>query len=264
MTDWPSVNQELESLLRLRTFPVALKLLKSAGDLGSIKHKKPANPTTFCQLITQSRTFGWTVGFTARDLVPSCGLVAGLRKGVDEDFLLSVGDVWFKDRNEALSKYAPENWPRIPGDFEAAVLSPLGGGKIEPDMIIIFGNPAQMIRVINGLQWEHYEKFEFSSCGESACSDSIGRCYETGKPAMTIPCFGERRYGHVQDDELIMAIPPGYIDTLILGMKQLDKMGLRYPIAFYGAQTDLLPGFPPSYQKAIKKDQEEWGSHENG
>lgn len=255
MSDWPAISRELENTMRLRTFPVGLKLLDNAEQLSEIKHRKPETVTTFCQLITQSRTFGWTVGFTARDLLPLCGMVAGLRSDISDSFLLAVGEVWFKDKETALRKYAPENWSSIPGRFGAAVLSPLSAGRIEPDIIILFATPAQMIRIINGLQWENYEKFEFSSCGESACSDSVGRCYATGKPAMTIPCFGERRYGHVQEDELIMALPPGYIDTLLKGLKEIDKNGIRYPIPFYGAQANLIPGFPPSYQAEIKKDQ---------
>ncbi|MCD6358569.1 MAG: DUF169 domain-containing protein [Dehalococcoidia bacterium] len=256
MSEWRDIGLQLERTLRLRTFPVGLKLLKDTEDMDKIKHRKPAAVTTLCQLIAQSRTLGWTVGFTIGDLIPACGMVVGLRDSVPESFSLAVGEVWFKDKEVALRKYAPENWPRIPGHFNAAVLSPLTSGRIEPDMIILFGTPAQMMRVINGLQWENYEKLEFSSCGESSCSDSIGRCYTTGKPAMTVPCFGERRYGHVQEEELIMALPPGYIDTLLKGLEALDKTGIRYPIPFYGAQADLISGFPPNYQEEIKNDQE--------
>jgi len=260
MTDWVAAGNEIDSLLRLRTFPIGLKLFKKEEELEAIKHKKVKGCTTFCQLMTQARTFGWTVGFTRKNLVPSCGLVTGLRGDVSEDFLLSVGEVWFKDPETALRKYAKENWPRVAPEYEAAALAPLTAGRFEPDIAILFGNPAQIIRAINGVQWEDYERLEFSSCGESACSDSIGRCYETGKPTVAIPCFGERRYGHDQDDELIMAIPPSYIDSFILGLRAIDKSGIRYPIAFYGAQTDLVPGFPPSYQKAINEDQEKYGA----
>jgi len=256
MTDWAATARELETLLKLKTFPVALKTVRTAEELKDIKCRRPNGIYSLCQLITQSRTAGTTIGCTVTDLTPFCGTIAGLRSGVPESYALTIGEVWFKNKQEALDKYTVENWPRLPHDHEAIVISPHAARRIEPDMIIIYGNPAQVTRLINGLQWEHYEKMEFTCCGESACSDSIGRCYVTGKPAVSIPCFGERRFGHAQDDELMVALPPSSIETLITGLKALDKMGIRYPIAYAGTQVDLMPGFPPSYQDGIMKDHE--------
>lgn len=257
MVEWRDISEQLEKALRLRSLPIGLKLLENAKELDKIKHRKPDQNILFCQLLTQARTFGWTIGFTSEDLVDSiCAHVVGLRAEAYEPFLLAVGEVWFKDKKTALQKYAPENFPCIPHKFEAAVLSPLAAGRIDPDLIILYGNPAQAMRFINGVQWENYEKMEISSCGESACSDSIGLSYTTGKPKVAIPCFGERRFGHVQDDELIMVLPSEYVDTLLRGLDALDKKGARYPISFWGAQTDFLPGFPPSFQEAIREDQE--------
>ena len=257
MAEWAAASQELEKLLRLRTAPVGLQLLKSKDDLTNIKCRRPDTMMTLCQLITQSRTAGATVGFTVTDLTPLCATVVGLRDSVPDWYLLTIGEVWFKNKEEALDKYTHENWPRIANRFEAAVLSPLASGRIEPDMIILYGNPAQVTRIVNGLQWEHYEKMELTCCGESACSDSIGKCWETGKPSIGIPCFGERRFGYAQDDELMVCLPPDSIETLITGLKALDKTGIRYPIAFAGAQMDPRPGFPPSYRDGMNKDHED-------
>jgi len=257
MTDWTNVAKELESLLKLRTMPVGLQLLKSKDDLKGIKCRRPDYIATLCQLITQSRTAGASIGFTVTDLTPLCGTVVGLRPGVPDWYQLTIGEVWFKNKEDALEKYADENWPRIPDQFEAGVISPLASGRVEPDMIILYGTPAQVTRLVCGLQWEKYEKLEFTCCGESACSDSIGKCYVTGKPAVGIPCFGERRFGHAQDDELMIALPPSCIDTLIAGLKALDKVGIRYPITYAGSQMEPLSGFPPAYREGIIKDHEE-------
>lgn len=257
MSDWTSVAKDLESLLKLRTAPVGLQLLKSKDELKNIKCRRPEYIATLCQLITQARTAGTTIGFTVSDLTPLCATVVGLRPGVPDWYQLTIGEVWFKDKADALAKYAAANWERIPDEFEAAVLSPLASGRVEPDMIILYGTPAQVTRLVCGYQWEKYEKMEFSCCGESACSDSIGKCYVTGKPAVGIPCFGERRFGHAQDDELMICIPPASVESLFAGLRALDKMGIRYPIAFAGTQVDLLPGFPPSYRDGILKDHED-------
>src|SRR5260370_12334297 len=90
-------------------------------------------------------------------------------------------------------------------------VAPLPSGRLDPpDICLIYGTPGQMIFFINGLQWIGYKKLSFTSVGESACADSWGKALKTGEPALTIPCYAERRYGGVADDELLMAIPPRY------------------------------------------------------
>src|SRR3989449_5212916 len=104
-----------------------------------------------------------------------------------------------------------------------------------------------MIFFINGLQWAGYRKLSFTSVGESACADSWGKALKTGEPALTIPCYAERRYGGVADDELLMAIPPRVLPKVIEGLAALDKKGLRYPNPPYRIQADAGAGPPGSY-----------------
>jgi hypothetical protein len=107
-----------------------------------------------------------------------------------------------------------------------------------------------MIFFINGLQWIGYKKMSFTSVGESACADSWGKALKTGEPALTIPCYAERRYGGVADDELLMAIPPRFLPKVVEGLAALSKNGLRYPIPPYGIQSDAGAGLAVSYPGA--------------
>ena len=104
-----------------------------------------------------------------------------------------------------------------------------------------------MILFINGLQWTGYKKLEWGCVGESACADSWGRALTTGEPSLSIPCYAERRYGGVQDDEMLMALPPDDLIKAIDGMKALSKNGFRYPFAQYGIQQDVRAGMAVSY-----------------
>jgi uncharacterized protein (DUF169 family) len=105
-----------------------------------------------------------------------------------------------------------------------------------------------MILLINGLQWLGYKKLDFSCVGESACADSWGRALKTGEPSLSLPCFAERRYGGVMDDELLMALPPKYLPKIVIGLDALSKNGLRYPIAPYGVNNDVRAGMGVSYK----------------
>ncbi|PPR34947.1 MAG: hypothetical protein CFH35_01909 [Alphaproteobacteria bacterium MarineAlpha9_Bin5] len=66
-------------------------------------------------------------------------------------------------------------------------------------------------------------------------------------PAYSIPCFAERRYGGVLEDELLIALPPKFLPKLIEGQARLLANGLRYPIPQYGIQSDAKAGLAASY-----------------
>ena len=132
-------------------------------------------------------------------------------------------------------------------------VSPLASKRLNPpDICLIYATPAQMIIFINGLQWAGYKKLDFSVVGESSCADSWGRALSTGEPSLSLPCFAERRYGGVLEDELLMAIPPAYLPKVVEGLAALSKNGLRYPIPQYGIQNDVRAGMGVSYSSKSK------------
>ena len=100
---------------------------------------------------------------------------------------------------------------------------------------------------LKSFQFENYEVMQFYFVGETSCSDAIARCYLNRKPALSIPCYGERRYGHAQDEELVMAIPVEKMDNALSGMEALYRRGIRYPISYAGAETDVARAFPEAY-----------------
>jgi dephospho-CoA kinase len=154
--------------------------------------------------------------------------------------------VWTKSRADG--KKFEDAIPRLPaGKYEAVAMAPLVYNPFDPDIVLIYANPAQMMLLINSLQFENYEVMQFYCVGETSCSDAIARCYLNRKPALSIPCYGERRYGHAQDDELVMAIPVEMMDKALNGMEALYRRGIRYPISYAGAETDMAHAFPAAY-----------------
>ena len=116
-----------------------------------------------------------------------------------------------------------------------------------PDICLIYATPGQMITLINGLQYTGYRKCTFSCVGESACADSWGRALKTGEPSVSIPCYAERKFGGVQDDELMIALPPTYLPGIVDGLASLSRNGLRYPIPNHGIQLSPLGSIAQSY-----------------
>jgi dephospho-CoA kinase len=248
-TDWEKVVRRLELLMRLKSFPVAFKMLEKSEALDRIPFlRRPNAKKTLCQLITLVRNFDWTVGADLDDfLSPVCPSIIGLTDTPEihkDGTFRSI--VWVKTRENG-RKYEA-SIPRLPlGKYEAVAMAPLVYKPFEPDMVLIYANPAQMMLLINSLQFEDYEVMDFHCVGESSCSDAIARCYLTGKPSMTIPCYGERRYGHAQDEDLVMAIPATMMGKALRGMEALYRRGIRYPISYAGAEQDVTTAFPMSY-----------------
>lgn len=250
--NWPELLAGLNKYLRLRATPIGMKLFETIEEMESIPRiRRPENIHTADQIVGQACRLGWTVGVTANDFVgPQCGAVLGLRPQ-DEEWRAGnsyVGVWWEKPEDAARHQEVMDVVPA--GKYKAMAVSPLASGRLDPpDICLIYATPAQMILFINGLQWAGYKKLDFSCVGESACADSWGRALATGEPSLSLPCFAERRYGGVLEDELLMAIPPAYLPKIIEGLARLSANGLRYPIPQYGIQNDVRAGLAVSYGK---------------
>jgi uncharacterized protein (DUF169 family) len=247
---YQSLVDELNALLRLKTTVIGMKLFERAEDMAAVpKIRRPKSIHTTDQIVSMASRLGWTVGVTAEDLAGSqCRAVIGLTPQ-NEEWLSgkSYVGVWHEDaagaraRQEALSV--------VPyGKYQAMAVSPLASGRLDPpDICLVYATPGQMIILINGLQYRNYKRFDWSVVGETACADSWGRALKTGEPSLSLPCFAERRYGGVPDEEMLMALSPAHLRVAIEGMKSLAKNGLRYPIPPYGIQNDARAGLGVSY-----------------
>ena len=248
--DWPKLVDDLNGLLRLKTTPIGMKLFRTKAEMEAIPRlRRPKAIHTTDQVVAQAARLGWTVGITAEDLVgPQCGAVIGLHPQ-DEDWLSGrrMAGVWFETLEDSAAHQAAMDVVPF-GTYEAMAVSPLAGGRLDPpDICLVYATPGQMIILINGLQWSGYRKLNWGVVGESACADSWGRALVTGEPSLSIPCFAERRYGGVLDDELLLAMPPRFLPKAIAGMAKLAANGLRYPIPQYGVQSDARAGLSVSY-----------------
>jgi uncharacterized protein (DUF169 family) len=242
---------KLESLLRLRTIPFGMKLFETVAGMEAIpKIRRPKGTQhTLDQIVAQAARLGWTVGITTEDLVgDQCRSVVGLG-GQDEKWFSGehMKGVWFATSADA-SAHQKAMHVVPAGRYKALAVAPLASERLNPpDIALFYATPGAMIYFINGLQWSGYKRFDWSVVGESACADSWGRALRTREPSLAIPCFAERRYGGVLDDEMLMALPPEQLEKAIAGMEALAKNGFRYPFPQYGIQQDVRAGMAVSY-----------------
>jgi uncharacterized protein (DUF169 family) len=255
MSNLAQLSNELEHILHLRTKVIGYKRVENAEELNRIEGVSKINhPFTFCQVPFMARVIGLTVGITRdHSMLGRCMRIFGLKAVTEKSMKAEADDLattWFGSPEDGLCQQ--KDYPRIPPGG-AIVVAPLAEEKFSPDVVLVYGNPAQIMMLMCGLQKEKYERFEFSFIGEGACADSLAQCYVSGKPAVAIPCYGERIFGQVADDEIVIALPPTYMERAISGLKKLASIGLKYPIRFIGGEADITPVLTGLYPKAFNR-----------
>ncbi|MBL8317037.1 MAG: DUF169 domain-containing protein, partial [Burkholderiaceae bacterium] len=218
-TDWHRMAADLERLLKLRSLVFAMKLFEREDEMLRVtKIRRPRAIHTLDQIVAQTARLGWTVGVTADNLYGAqCRSVVGLGRAKDAAWRSgqAMAGVWFKTIEDAGAHQAAMHCVDD-GRYEALALSPLASGRLDPpDIVLFYATPGAMMYFINGLQWSGYKRFDWSVVGESACADSWGRALKTREPSLSIPCFAERRYGGVLDDEMLMAAPAEHMAQAI-------------------------------------------------
>lgn len=250
--NYQELAEFIQNNLRLKTFPVAVKFLKDKSTFPE-KTRQPSivldKRITICQGVTMARTYGWTVGLTQEDLICVPAMIAfGLSGAADPAETLGklFCEVDFSQTEERGRKEVEEMVRLENAECEAIVLAPLQKGLFDPDTVAFFGNPAQVMRMIQGLVFEENYRIAGNFGGKVECSEYLIAPHKTQKPRVAIPGMGDRIFSMTQDDEMVFSIPGMLLENLVRGLKNAGKkVGARYPVTFY---QNFQPEFPKPYQ----------------
>jgi uncharacterized protein (DUF169 family) len=257
--DYKAAATQLKEAMRLKTEPLGVAFLKEVADLPE-KTRRPSQAlgkkVTICQGVTMARIYGWAVGLAAEDLICVPGMLAfGFIPAVDP--ALELGQLFcevgfHKDLGPALKEV--EAMPRFgPQEVGAVYLCPLGRLTLDPDVVVVYGNPAQLMRLIQALAFSLGKRVNGEFGGRVECSQYLIGPYRLGEPRVVIPGLGDRIFSMTQDDEMVVSLPGKMLDSALLGLTEAGKkVGARYPVTVY---QNFTPVFPPLYQERAKK----WG-----
>src|SRR5712692_6420846 len=83
--DWTKLSNDLERLLKLRSFVFGMMLYEDRSEMEAIPRiRRPKSVHTLDQVVGQASRLGWTIGITAEDLVGAqCRAVVGLGNAKD-------------------------------------------------------------------------------------------------------------------------------------------------------------------------------------
>ena len=244
------LNEAIQTYVRTETFPVGISIIREEAALPT-KAKRPQQdlgyPITICQAVGFSRRYGWSIAMNGADL--SCP-IAQVAFGYEEqpafytEGHLACG--MYTDSLETGAK-SEADVPKFSAEESGYYVSyPLERAQVEPDVVVIYGNAAQVMRLVAGMLYKRGGSIPSTFSSRADCADIAIKPIQTGQPQVIVPCYGDRLFAQTQDHEMAFSFHFRDAAELVEGLAATQKGGIRYPIpSFLRPQAE----FPPTYQK---------------
>jgi len=249
--NWQNLYDALHDYLHLHSFPVGVTLFPKKSDVPeSVRWFD--RKVNICQQVAIARLYGWS--FASGPAEQVCVLGAASLGLIETPERVKSGEincgVYQKDLIAA--RKMQDHLPKMPTRNEAVAcfsLTRVPEG-ITPQVVVIYGNSAQMMRLIQAALWSEGGEFRMASSGDAGvCSRAIAQTIMTQKATMEIPCLGDRRFAAAQDHDIIFAFPAKMSRSLLEGLEGTYRSGSRYPIP---VQMDWEPHMPMDFSVADK------------
>ena len=213
--------ERLVRYLRLYTHPVGVKLYKDRSLVPRRARKETRN---ICQFISQARYQDRiSVGYAESIMCAIGASCLGLIK-TPEVFTSGKAAVGRYCKNASVGKKFFENTFKI-GDsgkqYDAVLIGSLRRLSVEPDVVVVYGQPVQIMRLIHAHVYDTGEKISADTVAEAAVCSSIAWTHTYKKPAMGIPCRGDRAYGGTQPSEIVFTFPYSELERLVSNLEAL-------------------------------------------
>lgn len=248
--DSATLQRHLDQHLRTPTFPLGIRSL-APGEPIPPKARRPSAQLgarmAICQVVSIARRYGWTMAFTGEDLAcPIAKAAFGFAPRIEYYSSGGLADGMYAACREAGARFEDALAKYEPGEIGAVVVGPLARIAFEPDTVLVYGNSAQVLRLVNASLYEKGGALAAQVSGRGDCTDIVIKGRKTGEPQLVLPCYGDRVFGMAGDDEMAFTFPWARREEIVRGLEGTHAGGIRYPIPMY---QRFQPEFPPSYQE---------------
>jgi len=246
-------GDELERQLRLKTFPLALKLLETESDIpdGAQRPLRDfGHHLSLCQAYQISRRDGVVLAMLKEDnWCPEPVIGYGL--GEPPQYFLEGHNRYPHDVDnlEAGSHYA-QGFPRLKvGRYIGMASAPLPTTPFEPDIVMIYCDSSQLGLILLAREYKDGYDLKCSLSSHAACVYGVVPAVLSGECQVAVPCRGDHYRAMAGDDEMIFTIPKGRLEHVVAGLRYVGSTGSKLPRGY-----TLLPEYPQreSYEKIGK------------
>lgn len=224
---------KLFEFIRLRTFPLAIKLIKNNEvPSGAIRPLRDlGHHLAMCQAFTLARREAKSLVMMKQDnwcFEPVIGLgMAETPQLFLEGYNRYPSDVATKEAGEYWARY---EFPRLPpGSCSGIIISPLSKTEFKPDVVLMYVDPAQLTILALAAAYKNGRDINCKISSHAACVYSIVPVLKDNEPKVILPCLGDRQNAYTQDYELIFSLPYSVLPDLIDGIDFLAKGGRMIP-----------------------------------
>jgi uncharacterized protein (DUF169 family) len=253
------LDKALTDHVRPGTFPLAIRMMAEGEPLPE-KTRRPkkdfGHTVAVCQTFSIARRYGWSIAVGADDVGCPLALTAfGFKPEVSGFSCGSMCSGMFTE-NESAGAVTESQVPKFSfQQYKYILAAPISRASFEPHLYLIYGNSAQVMRLMTAYLWQDGGYLTSRFSGRLDCADICIETMHTGKPQVILPCYGDRVFGQTQDDEMAFTIPAGLEEQMIAGFAGTHAGGIRYPMPSF---LRYQPIFPDHYYKLF----DEWGDPE--
>ena len=228
-----AASRTLHELLLLRYEPVAVKMVESDADVpeNAINPKRDMGKhMALCQAYSLARRNKKTIYIDKASEWCWCPMVC--MGYVDsnpesESFDLLSRFIGIPDM-EAAKKFFSE-FPRFPfGKYQGIVAAPLCSCSFEPDVVLVYANPAQTRMMIGAIKQQTGKLVETEFDVIDSCAYDTVLPIQTGQYRVTFPDPGEYERALADEDEVILSVPGGRLNELVTGLRGNHDRGFGY------------------------------------
>lgn len=235
---------EFRSLLNLGTYPIGVRLFEKASEAVSLPGVRVLRSTATCHMAAMARYYRneGVTATTAQGMRCLWGLAClGL---IETPERLAVGKLNLPfTKDEAAARRLQENIFMLGNEgrrYNGMVMAPLDLMPVRPDAIIAYVTPGQALKVLLGYEYKEGRVLKGTTLtGQSTVCSAIARIVEGEDLVLDIPCVGDRTWGLVPDNELVVVISPHILTDLLEGMRATDRFAshpfrpfLNWPVLF--------------------------------
>jgi len=248
--EFNNYGEELERLLRLRSSPIAVKMLEKEEDIpeGAIRPKRDRGVhLAQCQAFAMSRRQRATVAMLKEDNWCWAPLIGyGLVKPLEG--YPALHRIYIVKNMEAAKRVA-KNFPRLEyGKYIGIVSAPLKTANFEPDLVLIYSNTAQLRSLLLATKYKEGLLVTSQFDPIDSCVYSVVPVILNGQYRITLPDPGDYERAMAGEDEIIFSVPRDKMEELILGLRHFEEIKLGYT----HFTKEMRPDFPrPEFYKEL-------------
>jgi uncharacterized protein (DUF169 family) len=249
MLNMKAINEALNTYIRPQSYPLAVRACTADEELPQdvcLPKKKLGISITLCQGLAMARRYRWAVAVDKEDQAcPHGHVVLGFVRSeryLDGSLAEKAG---LETRQQFANRARHLTFLEF-SRYKCLLAAPLEMTTFDPHFILVYGNPAQVARLVMGATFQSGSPLNLTAGGGIACS-LLAKTILTDECQVILAGAGDRYYALTQDHEMAFTIPVSKIEATIEGLEMSTKtMGHRYPTPSF---LRFNVPIPESYKK---------------